>query len=229
MKTSSSLSFLIFTSLLLTGVAIASLAPAFGSTASAKAVEQGNGFAYELETTGERSAVINVKLDVDSAEALQKYREANRQRASALLVNQPGSEIEVQITFAQPVSPADVRAKALSTGLTIHSYLLVGRSPQGRKITTIHKGAIPEDVTGLQRVTLPNGEEGGTLRGVILIKGTLKASPESLGTWLNDPSVYMVDTTGVEARQLASTRHADRLSGREVTVVLHSPFWRFDW
>lgn len=229
MRTRNNLPRLMFSGFLLIGIAVASLVPSFGSTASAKVIEQGNGFVYELETAGERSAIINVNLDVDNAEALQRYRDANRQRALALLDSQAGSEIDVQITFAHPVSPSDVRVKALSTGLTIHSYLLVGRSPQGRKITTIYKGAIPEDTTGLQRVAMPNGEDGGTLNGVMLIKGTLKASPESLDAWLNDPSVYMADTTGVEARQLASARHAGRLSGREVTVVLHSPFWNFDW
>lgn len=229
MKARNNLPRWMFSGFLLISIAVASLAPSLGATASAKVVAQGNGFVYELETAGERSAIINVHLDVDNAEAMQKYRDANRQRASALLVHQPGSEIEVQITFAQPVSPSVVRVKASRTGLTIHSYLLVGRSPQGRKISDIRKGTIPEDTTGLQRVSMPNGEDGGTLKGVMLIKGTLKASPESLGAWLNDPSVYMVDTTGVEARQLAQTHHADRLSGREVTVILHSPFWNFDW
>ncbi|MCX8068053.1 MAG: hypothetical protein N3B68_09655 [Anaerolineae bacterium] len=47
--------------------------------------------------------------------------------------------------------------------------------------------------------------------------------------WLSDPSVFLVDTTGVEVRRLIAERHAAAISKRSVEIVLHSPFWNLDW
>lgn len=201
------------------GTAPASAADIFG---------QGNGYTYNLRIAGD-TAVVNVNLDVDDEKAVQLYRNVNTQRAKGLIQRAKSEDIAVQITFVKPVAPEIVREKAAAAGLTIQDFLLAGRSNEGRKITSIRLGEIPADMVGAQAVELPNGQPGGTLQGVMLVRGMVKTTKESLERWTSDPSVYMVDTTGAEAIQLVKASHAATIGNRPVEAMLHSPFWKFDW
>jgi len=194
-----------------------------------KAEGKGDGFTYKVEIVGDSTALVNVELNVDDPHAVQRYKEANYQRALALLRSGQEQVIDVQITFVRPVPPSVVRDKAMETGLIIRDYLLAGRSVDGRKITSVYLGPITLDVPDVQELYFPNGEKAGTLEGVMLLRGYLRTSEVSLGRWLNDPLVYMVDTTAVEARRLVSERHAAVVGKRPIEVTLHSPFWNFDW
>lgn len=197
-------------------------------SAVGKAEGKGNGFAYTVEIVGD-TALVNVELDVDNPQAVQRYRDANRRRAVELIQRGQMQTIDVQITFVRPIPPSVVREKAAETDLVIRDYLLAGRSPEGRKITSIYLGPITPDVPDVVELSFPNGENAGTLVGVMLLRGSLHTSEASLGAWLSDPLVYMVDTTGVEARRLVAERHAAVVGEHPIEITLQSPFWQFDW
>lgn len=188
----------------------------------------GNAFAYALEIRN-AEAIIHIQYDMEDSLSIQKYRNANQQRALDLLQSKPVREIEVQITFARPVPSSVVREKAAQTGLLIHDYMLVGRSISGNKIASVRLHTIPLDIPDVEEVILPNGEKGGTLVGVILLKGTIQTTATSLGRWLNDPLVYLADTVSVEARELVTAKHASLIGKRTIQVARPSPFWNLDW
>ena len=51
----------------------------------------------------------------------------------------------------------------------------------------------------------------------------------SLGYWLTNDRVYLVDTTKLEALDLAVSRHADETVNKHIDVSLPTPFWNLDW
>ncbi len=198
------------------------------ASAVGKAEGKVDGFVYKVETIGD-VALVNVELNVDDPQAVQRYRDANYRHAVELMRRGQVQTIDVQITFARPVPPSIVREMAAQTDLVIRDYLLAGYSPEGRKITSIYLGPITPDVPDVVELSFPNGESAGTLAGVMLLRGSLHTSETSLGRWLSDPVVYMVDTMGMEARRLVAERHAAVVGERTIEVTLHSPFWQFDW
>lgn len=198
------------------------------SAVNGQAEGVGNGFTYQIEVR-DKIALVHVNLNVADFQAVQRYREANHQRALKWIGDRQPREIDVQITFVRPVPPSVVRELAAQTGLVVNEYLLVGRSPEGRKITSIYLGAITPDVPDVQPIIRPDGEEGGSLVGVMLLRGTVKTSQTSLGRLLDEPLIYMVDTTAVEVRELVVREYASLIADRPIEVVLHSPFWQFEW
>ena len=169
-----------------------------------------------LEHTGD--VLVNVYYIGDGdPEALRAYREANIKRGHALITQGDIRLIWVQVTFAYPVPIAEVRSLIEETGFQVEDFLMAGRNPQGDRTWCI-------DATG--NIAQPACDPD---LGIMLLKGWVETTEQGLGRWLADDRVYMVDTTGVEIRELLAQRHADIVAGRKIIVSPESPLWRLDW
>lgn len=155
--------------------------------------------------------------------AIQKYEQANAARVTAL-IDRGGDPIEVQVTLRRPLPAKDVRSLATGVGLTVKDFLLVGRGPNGEKVTSIinaDPSEIPEEEVG------PRGQSIEYL-GVMILRGIVAPNPEGLGRLANDPRVYLADTTPAEVRDLI--QHSPRWSGKAIeSISVPAPFWELAW
>lgn len=171
--------------------------------------------------------LVDVHFDIDDPEALRAYREANAERAKALIQQGEPQLIWVQITFHRPLPTAEVQALVKETGFRVDNFEMVGRSADGRhRLSRTRVGDIEDDAA---HMVVPLWGVDTMLAGVILLQGEVETTEQGLGRWLADNRVYMIDTTGVEVRELVARRHADVVADRDIFVSLTSPFWRFDW
>ena len=187
---------------------------------------KGTAFRYTGQGMDNGDIYVVVSVRVDDPEALLTYRDANVKRGRELINRGEAKPVWVQVTFNRPLPTDQVRALVGQTGFQVDSFLMVGRSSDGERMTHIHTGAIGDDVPDRANDPLWNDET--TFAGIMLLQGKVEATEQGLGRWLTDERVYLVDTTGVEVRELVAQRHADVITDREIVVSLPSPFWQFD-
>jgi len=210
---------------------------------------EGTAFRYTGQGLDNGEILVVVGVDVDDPEALRAYREANAKRSQALIAQGEARPIWVQVTFLRPLAADQVRALVEETDFRVDSFLMVGHTPDGEKTSTILNFPIGEDfpetlaeTLSWQEIetlvldqgyvppaTLNDPMAPKTLDGIMLLQGEVETTEQGLGRWLADERVYLIDTAGVEVRELAARRHADAVADREIVVSLPSPFWRFDW
>jgi len=210
---------------------------------------EGTAFRYAGHVLDNGMMDIGVSVDLNDPKAMQVYREANAARGRALIARGEAKAIWVQVTFARPLPADEVRTLVEETGFQVESFLMVGHTSDGGKMCMILISPIGEDfpeelakTLSWQEIETLVYDKGyvppaviddpmapATLNGVMLLQGQIETTEQGLGRWLADERVYLIDTTGEEARELAAQRHANAVAGREIVVELESPFWNFDW
>lgn len=182
-------------------------------------------YSGQVERNGNLHATVSV--DFDRPAALQAYIAANQQRGRALALAGQGP-VPVRITFARPLSQAEVQALARETGLTVDSFMMVGRTAIGdKRATHVSFRSIDEDVP-LVRPDLTGNGDDFVLKGVMVVYATLKDA-RNLTRLLDDAHIYLVDSSEVELREVFATRHAIAVAGRDMTMSAPSPYWKLNW
>ncbi|MDW8325340.1 MAG: hypothetical protein RMK99_02135 [Anaerolineales bacterium] len=164
-------------------------------------------------------------------EALQAYLAANSRRGRELIAQKQGEPVPVQITFARPQPPDKVRALVAQTGFQVESFIMVGRSTLTNRRGTYGQpnsldGGLP--IPERELIDPATGEEL-VFQGLMVLEGRVPASEAGLGSWLNHPEVYLVDTSEVEVLEVVRSVHASVVAERNIQVAVESPFWSLDW
>ncbi|HLF24810.1 MAG TPA: hypothetical protein VJG32_00620 [Anaerolineae bacterium] len=171
-----------------------------GATFYALGYELGSGGAYTYQVHERKDGAVEVKIRLIpllGSAALQNYERANVARIKALLAR-AGDPVEVQVTLRHPLAPDEVRGLAADAGLHVKSFLLVGQGANGEKSTSIVNADlsdIPAQEAG------PRGQSIQYL-GVMVLQGAIAPNADNLGRLVEDPRVYLVDTTMGEVREL---------------------------
>ncbi|MDW8325898.1 MAG: hypothetical protein RMK99_04965 [Anaerolineales bacterium] len=164
-------------------------------------------------------------------EALQAYLAANSRRGRELIAQKQGEPVPVQITFARPQPPDKVRALVAQTGFQVESFIMVGRSTLTNRRGTYGQpnsldGGLP--IPERELIDPATGEEL-VFQGLMVLEGRVPASEAGLGSWLNHPEVYLVDTSEVEVLEVVRSVHTSVVAERNIQVSVGSPFWSLDW
>jgi len=170
-----------------------------------------------------------VSVDTSDPTALKKYVEANRQRGQALVSQNKGEVVPVQITFARPMLVSDVKTLVERTGFQVTSFSLVGYSTLSRKRGThVQFDSLQSDIPEREIVDPKTGDEL-VFTGIMVLQGEVKANADGLGQWLANDEVYLVDTSKLEALSIAASRHATETANKPIDISLPTPFWNLDW
>lgn len=216
-------------------LALALVAPQAQTLIAGRMVFEGatDSFRYggRVENSGEVTLVVSVAWH--DPQALQTYLAANQRRGKELIAQRGGALVPVQITFARPLPLEEVRALVAQTGFQVESFILVGRSTltnqrggYGRLASSLDDDSLPSE---RERIVDPATGERLVLQGFLVLEGSVPASEEGLGRWLNSPEVYLVDTSEVEVLEVVRSAHAAVVAERNIQVVIESPFWSLDW
>lgn len=185
-------------------------------------------FRYTVQEERNASLYVNISVNLDDPIALQKYLAANQQRGRNLAAKGP-SPIPVRVTFLRPLPLDEARTLVHKTGLDVTSFAMVGYSSlNGRKGMHIEFSSLDKDVF-LRRNIDPTGQgEELVLKGVMVLYGELK-NPQGLMLLLDDPRVYLADTSETQVRELLAQKHRSAIMGKELVFSVPSPFWNLDW
>lgn len=192
---------------------------------------EGAGFRYIGGLLDNGDVGIAVRVDLQDAEALNAYIEANTGRSQTLITREETERIWVQVTFTQPFSADEVRRMGDKTSFQVENYLVVGRNSDGVRMTRIQVGAV-QDVP--KQIDAPT-TEGETKwkpwepAGIMVLQGTVETTGQALGRWLTDERVFLIDTAGAEVRDIVNQRYPDLTADRELLISLPTPFWQLDW
>jgi hypothetical protein len=195
--------------------------------------QQGSAFKYVIETsphTGTVRAVVQVNWD-DSG-AVQRYQQANAARVQTLLSQKNAALVPVQITFKQPLPLTEVVRLVEETGLAVESYTQVGRTAAGERwtrTTLASEWPLSQAVTSTAvRDHRVEKDHQINFAGIMILKGQVPATHSGLGRWLQDPRVYLADTTAVEV--IERIQQNLLYIGKPVdAVTLETPFWNLAW
>ena len=192
--------------------------------------QQGESASFRYTIQGQRngSLYVNISVNFDDPDSLQKYMEANRQRGRTL-VNKGQSPIPIRVTFVRPLPLSEAREFIRETGLHVSSFAMVGRSSlNGRKGVHVEFSSVDKEMPAALNVDPTGQGERLVLRGVMVLYGEIQ-NPQGLARLLADERVYLADTSEVEVRELLAQRHASVVAGKELVVSVPSPFWKLDW
>lgn len=213
--------------------ALVLLAPQTQTLIAGRLVFQGatDSFRYGGRVEDSGDVLVHVGTNWYDPEALRTYLAANVRRGKELIAQKGGEPVPVQITFARPQPLEEVRALVAQTGLQVESFIMVGRST-----LTNQRGAYgqPNSLDGglpipeRELIDPATGDEL-VLPGVMVLEGTVPASEAGLGSWLNNPEVYLVDTSEVEVLEVIRNVPASVVGERNIRVGIGSPFWSLDW
>ncbi len=186
-------------------------------------------FEYSIQGDKERSVYVTVGVNMDDADARQKYIDVNIQRGNELVNNKQNGLVPVQITFIRPVSVSEVKQLVESTGFIVDSFLLVGHSTISQQRGTRIQFSSLDSTVPERELIDPNTGEEIVFEGVMVLKGDVPSNTYGLGQWLANDLTYLVDTSEVEMRELLNERHANEIVGKEIEISIPSPFWDLDW
>lgn len=170
---------------------------------------------------------VNVNLhDAATADA---YYAANRARITSLLAHQrSGDTIEAKVTFRAPVNWEEFIALRDAAGLQPFAYTFAEVAPDGTKWSLDHV-AIPDDRL-IASAQSDADYAGVRLLGVMVVEGTIPVDSATLGKLADDPRVYAVDTTGVEAARILEQNGIPvQALDNALDIRVPSPYWNFDW
>ncbi len=188
-------------------------------------------FRYTGQGQSNGSYYVTISVDFDDPIAHQGYLDANRQRGQALLSRSAMYPLPLQITLATPVSLPDARTLVSEAHVQVDSFAFVGRSSLNRSKRGGHWefGGLDQTIPETQSMD-PAGVNGEqlVLEGVMVIHGTV-ADAAGLASLLDDPRIYLVDTSEVELRTLIVQRHQSEVASKDLTISVPSPFWNLDW
>lgn len=186
-------------------------------------------FEYSIQGDKEESVYVTVGVDLDNANARQKYIEANIQRGNALIASKQNELVPVQITLNHPIPASEIRQLVESTGFIVDSFLLVGHSTISQQRGTYIQFSSLDELIPEREIIDPNTSEEIVFEGIMVLQGDVPASNDGLGQWLASDLVYLADTSEVEMRELLNMRHASEVAGKEIEISIPSPFWNLDW
>lgn len=185
---------------------------------------------FRYSGQGDNSGIyMVVSVDTGDPAALKKYVEANLQRGQALVHRNQGELVPVQITFVHPVPVSDVKALVEETDFQVTSFLLAGYSTVSKQRGFhVQFGSLSGEIPGRETMD-PATDDELVFSGIMVLQGKVKATVDGLGYWLANDQVYLVDTTKLEALNLAANRHANETANKHIDVSLPTPFWNLDW
>lgn len=184
-------------------------------------------FRYTVQGERNGNLYVNISVNFDDSATHQKYVSANRQRGRNL-ASKGQLSVPVRITFARPLPLDETRLLVQETGLDITSFALVGRSSiNGQKGFHVEFSGLDKDIPMRKNMDPMGQGEELVLKGVMVIYG--KTSPHGLARLLDDPRVYLVDTSEVQLRELLVQKHSSAIAGKELVFSVPSPFWNLDW
>ena len=185
-------------------------------------------YAYTLQGDTENGIYVPVSIALDDPNVFSRYYEANQQRNNSLVTQESNELIPVQITFAQPISPDELRPIVKQSGTIVESFMLVGRSSESNERGThVIFATMDEEIP--ESAYIPSSGETIGLVGVMVIKGLVPANPAGLGTWMAYPEIYLLDTTEFEVREILQDKYANEIANKEVVVGIPTPFWFLEW
>ncbi|MDP2662504.1 MAG: hypothetical protein Q8R28_17430 [Dehalococcoidia bacterium] len=164
-----------------------------------------NLYRYSIERKRSGDLYVLVDGDFRDTELLQRYLQANRSKADAL-IRKGGPPVRVTVSFAKPVPIADFEALVKATGFEADNYSLEIRDEQGRpawfggRAVPLKDGNLVDLEAarpGLERIQ-------GSISGAIYVVGTVPPTRDGLGRLLADPSVYLADVMAAEVAELVS-------------------------
>lgn len=182
-----------------------------------------------VEDSGDVTLVVSANWH--DPEALQTYLAANVRRGRELIAQKGGERVPVQITFARPQPLEKVRALVAQTGFQVESFIMVGRSTLTNQRGAYGRATSLDDGLPIPERELMDPATGDelVLQGVMVLEGTAPASEAGLGSWLNNPEVYLIDTSEVEVLEVVRSAYASVVAERNIQVGIGSPFWSLDW
>ena len=173
---------------------------------------------------------VTVSTDWHDPKALQTYIAANVRRGEQLIAEGTRGLVPVQITFARPVQIDGVRTLVEETGLQVESLALVGyTSLTNQRSVYIRFDSLEEDLPGRVPTDPPGTGDEVVIQGLMVLQGSVPANQGGLGKWLNNPDVYLVDTSELEAIAVVQGRHGREVQDRQIEIVVETPFWSLDW
>lgn len=186
--------------------------------------------AFRYSGQGDNEGIyMVVSVDTNDPLVLKKYVEANHQRGQALISQNRGERVPVQVTFARPIPIADVKAMVEKTSFQVTSFLLVGYSTiSQQRGFHVQFNSLDGDIPDREIMDPATGDEL-VFSGIMALQGEVKAAEDGLGYWLSNDQVYLVDTTKLEALNLAASRHSKETANKQIEVSLPTPFWELDW
>lgn len=183
---------------------------------------------YAVEREEGKPAEIHVVYNMDDPTAVEEYRRANDERSSKLLQSATGESLWTTITFAKPLPMAEMQTLLQNAGVAPVSYTQVALTSTGQRMGSTYFADSPEGPVDLEDAAkdaqstdplAPN--YGAQYAGFMLVDGYVTLSIESLGRLIDDPRIFMVDTTAYDVQKLVGEENA--------VVRLSTPFWSMDW
>jgi hypothetical protein len=166
---------------------------------------------------------LRVHVNVDMANRTVRDAYARQQRTAALaMARSNAGSIDVQVTFARPLSLDEARELAQGSGLIAGIVILEARDAAGELHTVGTQGTEPSLV---DPESVQPGLEQRALRliGVTMVRGTVPASPGGLGRLANDERVYLLDVMAHHLAGKVAGRYGVDASSVQVSVP--SPHW----
>lgn len=175
---------------------------------------------------------VQVVLPTTDLLSRDRYREASNERAKQLLNEnrETKQSFWTTITFSQPISLTEMENLLQDANVEIKSVTRGGVTASGERVATTFwiepRSNNLEPVIQDEEMEVQGPASDISYFGYVVAEGYIRATPGSLGQLINDPRVYLVDTTGYEVMRLANLLENDQ---SKITVRLPTPFWTMEW
>jgi hypothetical protein len=185
------------------------------------------GIDYTVKELPNGSLKVSVHVNWTDPETLNRYIQANRERALACLRAGGMDWIPVTVTFVRPLSWREVTVLRQATGLVVENYTFVATYENGRK-AMIGGVADENSLVDIDKLAEIAKQQGVMVKGVMVLKGKVKNTSTGLGTLIDDERVYLADVVAVEVMEDLKGNPLYR-DAKYIDVFVPSPYWDMGW
>ena len=157
-------------------------------------------YTYTVETKRSGEVYVLVNVNFRDAATRERYLQANRAKAEALIANVNSAPISVTVTFAKPVPIPEFEALIKEAGFQVEQYSLEARDQQGGRVSygAVAKYSSDGKVVDMEQLKAVLDKVNGSINGATTLVGSVLATKEGLGLLLSDPRVYIADVVAAE-------------------------------